>query len=184
MIIGSYVGVLVLGFSLINFLSAGFLIRFIRVKASGGSKILLKVRSATDHYFKVAQFSERTLRYTARGQKEKKLIPIPKENFLYRSMKVWCADVDEEKNCFITPEGKELETYDAEKYEQLVARALYKPTLMDKNEKIILILLIAIILGVVILFFFVKGIDEKVFAMQEQLAAIKDITSDSMGVLG
>lgn len=93
-------------------------------------------------------------------------------------------DVDEETNEIITPTGKKVDTYDAEKYEQLITRALYKPALMDKNEKIMLLMIAVCILGIIIIFFFVKGIDSRVFAMQEQLGALKDITTQSIQTIG
>jgi len=183
-IISSYVGIIVIGFALINFLSGGFLIKFIKVRASRGKLVLVKVRSITDHYYRTGLISEKSLRYTARGQSDRKIIPLPAGNILYRSMAVWCIDVDEESNDIINTSGESVQTYDAEKYEQLIIRALYKPALMDKNEKIMLILLIACVLGVVIVFFFVKGIDGHIAEIQEQLKLLKDISSGSIAVVG
>lgn len=184
MIVGSYVGIIVIGFALINFLSAGFLIKFIRVRASRGKLILIKVKSVTDQYFRTGLISEKMLRYKARGQKEQKLVPIPDEAVLYRAMNVWCMDVDEETNEIIMPSGERAETYDAEKYEQLVIRALYKPALMDKNEKIMLLMIGLCILGLIIVVFYVKSIDGNITMMQQQLAALKDISERSIAVVG
>lgn len=183
LIIGSYIGVIVIGFALMNFLSGGFLIKFLRVKASRGKLILIKVKSVTDHYYKAGLISEKSLKYKARGQKEKKNITIPDGEILYRSMGCWCVDVDEETNEVITVWGEKIDTYDAEKYEQLVIRALYTPALMDKNEKIMLLLLIACILGLAIVFFYVKSIDENLLLVTQRLANLNTIASSSVGVV-
>jgi hypothetical protein len=159
-------------------LIAGFLMKFIKVRASRGKLVLVKVKSSTDHYFRAGAISEKALKYKARGQKEKKTIPYTTdEGGLYRAMTVYCIDVDEDKNSIIKTDGKEIDTYDAEKYEQLITRALYKPVLMDKNDKIILLLIIVAILGILILFFFVKGIDDRTLLMAEQLTKLKEISS-------
>jgi len=184
MIIGSYLGVIIIGFALINFLTAGFLIKFIRVRASRGKLILIKVKSTTDQYYRTGMISERTLIYKARGQKENKRVSIPEGAGVYRAMNIWCMDCDEETNEIILPSGKKVDTYDAEKYEQLIIRALYKPALMDKNEKIILIMLAVVILGLGITFMYVKNVDDKVFFMLEQLRTIKDVATQSVGVVG
>jgi len=175
MIIGSYLGVVVIAFGLINFLSAGFLITFIRVRASRGKLILVKVRGMTDHYFRAGKISEKTLTYKARGQKEKKRIPLPVGIIFYRSLMVYCLDIDEDTNTIITPDGAEIDTYDAEKYEQLIIRALYTPALMDQNEKIILLMLGICILGLIIVFFFVKTVDGNVTQMMEQIKNLASI---------
>jgi len=184
LIVGSYLAIVVIGFFLMNFLSAGFFTRFIKVRASRGKLVMVKVRGVTDHYYRSGSVTEKTLIYTARGQKEKKRIPLPDKNVFYRSMMATFIDVDEDKNTIIMPEdGKEVSSYDAEKYEQLIQRALYKPALMDKNEKIMLLMLGAVILGVIIVFFYVKGIDGQLFAMQEQLNTIKEVASKSVAVV-
>jgi len=169
LIIGSYLAVFVIGFVLINFLSAGFLIKFLRVRASRGKLILIKVKSATDHYYRTGLITEKQLKYRARGQKEDKSISIPDGEILYRAMSCYCIDVDEETNAIITPKGEKIDTYDAEKYEQLIIRALYKPALMDKNEKIMLLLLIGCLVGLAIVFFFVKSIDENVMLLTQKV---------------
>jgi hypothetical protein len=185
MIVGSYIGVIAIGFALVNFLSGGFLIKFLKVRASRGKLIMIRVKSTPDSYYKTGQITERTLRYTARGQKETKPIIIPKDiTPIYRSMNVWCIDVDEETNAIIMPDGKTVDTYDAEKYEQLIMRALYKPALMDKNEKIMLLMIGACILGLVIVFFYVKQIDGNIFAMQQTIASLKEIATNSVAVVG
>ena len=184
MLIGaSYLGIILIGFALMNFLTGGFLITFLRVKASRGKKVLVKVKSVTDSYYKIGKVSEKTLTYRARDQKENKKIPVPDGEIFYRSMSVWGCDVDEENNSFITPKGEIVATYDAEKYDQLITRALYKPTLMDKNEKIMLLMIGAVILGIVITVFFVKGIDDNMISLLEQVARLNEISSSSVGVV-
>lgn len=183
MISVSYVAVIAIGFGVINWLSQGFLTKFVRVRASRGKLVLLKVVSSTDIYFRTGKISEKSLRYKARNQKEEKLVPVP-DNILYNSMGVWCLDIEEDSNAVINKKGEKIESYDAEKYEQLFIRALYKPALMDRNEKIILIMLAVAILGLFIVFFYVRQTDQNIFLMKEQLAALKQITSSSIAVVG
>ena len=184
MIIGSYVAIIVIAYAIINFLSAGFLGIFIKVRASRGKLVLVKVHSMTDQYYKAGSISERALSYKARGQKEKKRIPIPEGTGFYRALMVWCIDLDEETNAIIQPTGESIDTYDAEKYEQLITRALYKPALTNQNDKIVLILLGVLVLGVIILFFYSKNIDGRTVLILEQLKNLNSVAGSSIGVVG
>jgi len=184
MIVGSYVGIIVIGFALINFLSAGFLTRFIKVRGSRGKLVLVKVRGVTDHYFRTGKVTEKTLIYKARDQKELKRIAVPDQSVFYRALMVWNIDVDEESNEIISPKtGDPQNSYDAEKYDQLITRALYKPALMDKNEKILLLMIGACILGLIIVFFYVKSVDQNVYTLLEQMSKLNQVASNSVGVV-
>ena len=180
MVIGSYVAVLALSFLGINVLTLGFLSRFLKVRASMGRLVLVKVLSNTDRYYKVGKVSEGFLVYKARGVKEEKRLAVP-EGCIYRSMGVWCVDVDEETNELVVVRER-LSGFDAEKYEQLYLRALYKPSLMNRNEKIVFIMLGVLILGIIVLFFFVKGIDDRTLVIAEQLKSLVAVGS-STGVV-
>jgi len=179
MIGASYIAIILIGFALMNFLTGGFLIKFLRVKASNGKRVLVKVKGVTDHYYKTGKISEKALTYRARAQKEDKIITIPDGNVLYRSMKVWCIDVDEDTNQVILPSGELSDTYDAEKYDQLITRAMYKPSLMDKNEKIMLLMIGAVILGVVIIIFYTKTMDKNVTTLLTQVSELNKMVSTS-----
>jgi hypothetical protein len=182
----SYVAIIFLAIGIVQWLTAGFFFVFMKVRASQGRKVLVKVKSVTDWYFKAGLVSEGFLVYKARGQKEKKRIPLDKEQkIIFRSMSVWNLMIDEETNAFLTPDGlKAIDSFDAEKYEQLNIRALYKPALMDQNEKIMLGMIAVALLASVVSAFLVFKSGQKIDILQASVTALKDVASASVGIVG
>jgi hypothetical protein len=147
--ITSYLLVFLLGFFLLNFLTRGFILKFILVKASKGKKVLVAVYSRSHIYHKTGKFEEGTLIYKDLAKKTKRIPNVPKDS-VYIFMGVSCVDVDDEKNATIDRINfKAIEGYDAVKVDSLITRALMLPHIEDKKEFIIiLVLLILILFGV------------------------------------
>lgn len=150
----AYFVVLLLMFLILSLVQRGFFWKFMRVKTSFGRLILVKIRSAIRDYYKVGHIEEGFLVYKAKkGFKRLALNENSKKAF-YRSIGCIWVDVDEEKNAIVMPDYTTASGYDAEKFSDLYTRALYKPSIMESKEKLILLGLIIIIIALGVMIFF------------------------------
>jgi hypothetical protein len=154
-----YLGVFLLFLFFFNFLSKGYLISFIRVKAARGKKVLINVKATVGGFYSVIGklegeyviFHDRESK--ANKQKTPKRVPISNADFslVYGC---WCINIDEATSSVFKPTG-EIINVDVIKYNNLYERALYKPS-PEANEKILniimLIVCIITLLGMVVLF--------------------------------
>jgi len=139
----SYAMVILFGFLLMNFLSNGFLFTFLVVKASRGRKLMVKVRTPLEDYYKAGRILDNDLVFKDR-EKINRRITLPKEMpAIYRSMNLNFVDVDEETNTIVTKDYSIVSGHDAVKTDHLLTRALNQPVVDDKFQKIILIACIA-----------------------------------------
>jgi hypothetical protein len=146
--VGYFVATL-LGVFILNFLSSGFILTMLKVKASRGKKLLVRIRTPLNDYFKVGEVLEGNVIYKNR-KGDKITMKLPKyTNAIFRSWNMNCIDVDEEKNAIVCVDFNPITGYDAQRFDQLLTRALMKPQAMNKFQKIIVIL---IIFGVIVAF--------------------------------
>lgn len=150
-----YFGVILLAFLIINFLTAGFLKIFMQVKGSRGKKILTNIYAVNRNYARHGEVDNGFYIYKDAGGHEKRL-KIPHDiDVFYRFLNVTWVNVDEEKNVFISPDGREINGFDAEKYNNLYLRTLYRPAVLDPKQQLQFILVIVnsllliIILGII-----------------------------------
>lgn len=146
-----YFGVICLAFLVINFLTAGFLKVFMEVKGSRGKKIMTNIYAVNRNYSKSGIVDNGFYIYKDGNGHEKRLKIPTNINIFYRYLNITWVNVDEEKNVFITPDGKEVNGFDAEKYNNLYLRTLYRPAVMDQKAQLQFILTIFIAVGVVII---------------------------------
>ena len=139
-----YFTAMVMGYIVVNFLSNGFLGTFLRVKASRGKFVLVRIRSALTDFFKTGEIIDNNLIYKGRD-KEVKTLALPEDKpVIFRSMNVNAIDVDEAKNAIIAVDWSAITGFDAVKFDNLLTRALMQPEQQDKLLKIILILILVI----------------------------------------
>lgn len=136
---------------ILNFLTHGFFLKYLRVKGSRGKKILVEVETLTDRYMQVGYISEGFLiyrkRHAKRGDNARIVVP---QNSVIKKLGVYFINVDEEKNAVCKVDYTTAEGFDAEKVEMLYKRALYKPNLQQNLFLIILIIvLILALLGII-----------------------------------
>jgi hypothetical protein len=169
--IASYIMVLLIGYLLIQFLSSGFFSKFLKVKASRGKKVLVNVRTMTDHYFVAGWIEESFLVYKDR-QKELRRIQA-KHPQIYRAIGVNCINVSEDTNSVISPEGQEVSGFDAIKFENLYKRALMRPQIKDRKDQILMIVLVVLFL-VLLAFIAYKTvrIEKQILILAEQVAKL------------
>lgn len=137
-----YFGVVLLAFLIINFLQAGFLRTFMDVKGSRGKKIMTNIFAVNRNYCKSGIVDNGFYIYKDGNGHEKRMKIPQKFNVFYRFLNLTWVNVDEEKNVFILPDGREINGFDAEKYNNLYLRTLYRPAVMDQRQQIMFILTI------------------------------------------
>lgn len=148
-IVFSYLAVFVLCFLVVAFLLRGFFIPYLRVKGSRGKDILVKVKEPLGNYYRVGKVNESMLLYKDRAKNEKRISLDSKG--IYRSIGVTCVDVDPLTNAVV--DQQELWTgvpgFDADRFNSLYLRALYRPSILDQKTQAMLIIII--IIGVLML---------------------------------
>lgn len=143
-------------FALMQWLSHGFILKFLKVKGSREKKIMVKVRSKLGDYMAIGKVHEREVTYRKRYSKINSTLNMPMdedgriEKVFYRFLGIYWCDVDEEKNSFCTVAYNAVQGFDDERQEGLILRALFKPSPTGMREKIIMLLLMGIMLGVVV----------------------------------
>lgn len=171
LIVISYCLVILMGFGLLQFLTAGFLFTYLRVRASRGKKCLVMVRGVTTDFYRSGVIEEGFLVYK-RSRKVSKRMKCQKEA-VFRTMGINAVQVDDEMNAVVLPDFSAITGYDPVKYENLYIRALTAPELADNREKIILILLIVLVVAVIVLGFLVfktgVKVDELVAVLPSQV---------------
>ena len=75
------------------------------------------------------------------------------------------VDVDETMNAASKTDYTAVTGFDAEKFEDLFIRALFKPTLEENKDKLLLILLIIVIAGIVINAFLIFNVSQQLTGM-------------------
>lgn len=122
---------------IISYFQAGFFTKWFKTRAGRGKYVLIKVRSKLRDYFDTGIIDGEYLIY---GKKEKTKRLLVTDNSIYRSWGVACIDVDEATNEVCSINYLPSSAFDAEKFEGLYIRALYRPSLEENNmEKYILI---------------------------------------------
>ena len=142
----SYGIVLLIAIAALSMIQRGFFWKYIRVRLSFGKYLLVKVRSVNRDYFRVGRIDDGMLLF--KGQKDDKRLFI-QNTAIYKSMAVSWVDVDEITNGVREHDFSAVSGFDAEKYNSLYVRALYRPSVMDKKEALIILLIIVAIIAAV-----------------------------------
>lgn len=176
----SYLAILLGGFALLNWLSAGVLSKFLRVKASRGKYILCIIHTKLRSYVTKGWLEGEDLVYydnesKANKQKTPKRIFADRTCF-YRYMSVWACNVDEAKNNLIKPDGSIKPGFDAIRWNNLYLRALMKPSAEEKDK-----IFLWVILGVLVLIIILLVVClVKIGAVNNAIAGLNQIKAASV----
>ena len=157
-------GLLIMGIpiGLIAWFQAGFFTKWLKARAGRGKVILIKQRGKIrDHFLTGVIVGD----YLIFGKKDNMKRVLINNNAIYTAWGVPCVDMDEATNNLSTTDYDVAEGFDAEKYENLYIRSLYRPSLEDKTDKLLLILLIVVIMLVVVVGFLVWNVSQQVAAI-------------------
>ena len=139
---------------------AGFFTKWLKTRASRGKRILIKQRGKVRDHFDTGLIHGDFLIF---GKEEhKKRILIGKIN-IYSCWGVSVVDIDESSNNLATVDYTVSEGFDAEKYESLYTRTLYRPLLDEGGrDMLILVLIIVIIIAVAVVGFLTWTVGQQV----------------------
>lgn len=151
--------VMAIPIGLIAWFQAGFFLKWLKARASRGKSVLIKLRGKIRDHFETGQIKGDYLIFGKKEQKQRVLI---EKKAIYSAWGVSCVDMDEATNNLATTNYEVMPGFDAEKYENLYIRALFRPTLEEALDKRILILLIIIIVLIVVVGFLVWNVGEQV----------------------
>lgn len=149
-----YFVVLILAFFVIGFILRGFFWKFIRVRLSFGRFILCKLKAVNRDYYATGHIEENFLILTT--HKNTRRICIKDSSVFYKSIGVTWVDIDDQKNALVKPDFSTVDGFDPVKYNNLYKRTLYKPSIADNKEKMVIggIILIIILCGILAFFLY------------------------------
>jgi len=137
--VGTYLIVFFVTIILFNFLTKSFLFTYLIVKASRGNKLLIRVLSYTGFYYRAGKLDNGVLQFKNK-LKNIDTYKISKSD-IYQEMGVNIVYVDETTKKVLALDGSSEEGHDTEKFQSLLQRALYRPTLKDDFKNIAVLVL-------------------------------------------
>ena len=151
----------------VAYFQGGFFAKWLKVKTSRGKKVLIKLRRRLLDDYEVGVLDGDFIIYGKKENKKRLVIP---EDCIYRSFGVNVVDLHDGKQAIAKTDFEAVSGHDGERYESLYIRALYRPSLMENNQKILMILLIVVLCALGISLFFSWNITQ-------QLSAISNVGS-------
>ena len=145
----NYAIVLLLSIGFFSILLKGFFWKYLKVRTSFGSKVIVKIRSKLRDYYAIGWVEDGFLCCKIKKEKTKTTIrrKLPdKDKVFYRCLGVFWVDVDEDTNGICTVDYEGITGYDAENFNDLLERAIMKPNINNGFEKIVIGALVLIII--------------------------------------
>lgn len=162
---GVYFLVFIGSLVLYNFFTKGFLVTYLRVKASRGKKVLVRIFAVTGKYYVIGTIRGTALTFKDRYKVKKTYSNISK-NTVYDEMGIKIVDNDEVTGALIDQtDFNAVPGSDGEKTDNLITRALEKPVLQDKKEIIILALVVVCLIGIAGCIYMIYNLTETVNAL-------------------
>lgn len=174
-----YGAVILLCVGAINFFMGGVFISWFKVKTSRGKKILVRVRTVVQDYYKPGQIDKGFLIFKDREKEERRL--SVGEGMVYRGMGVNNIDVDDETNAVVKRDFQAVSGFDAVKYNYLYLRALFRPEQLQKELRIIIILLVVTLLAALAAAYFGVTVSDKLDALAGNIANVASAGSMATG---
>lgn len=167
---GSYAAIIIFSFIAMNFLTKGFILNYLLVKASQGKKVLIEIHSATDVYFKQGKWIDGVLEFKNRA-KEKKPLAIQEVSFrnaIFTSMGVPMVKVDEAGNKIMLKDLSVGEfAIDSGTLDTMLIRIKNRPVLKKKQEMLIIIVLVIVVLVALFTLFKVINIEKAITSIAQ-----------------
>ena len=156
-------GLIALFFVAMNFLTKGFFATYLRVKASQGRGVLVRVHSAVDLYYKYGKWEDGFLKFKNRG-KEQKSIKVEEASFkrlIHHSMGVALIEVEEEANKILTTDWEVVKfTVDTGRLNTTLIRIKNRPVPKSKQEQILILLAVLSFLAILFLAFKLNNLEQ------------------------
>lgn len=149
-ILGSYIVVIILLFIILNFLTKGYIVQYLKVKMSRGRLTLIKCNDVTDGYYKAGKIdNKRNLILKDRYNKIHTFANIQKTD-VNRELGINLIEVDLVKGLLINRDFSNATGYDLTMMDELVNRAIMLPKLKKDEiwENVQKMILILILIGI------------------------------------
>jgi len=175
-VVGSYLALILIVVSAINIASSKWLFVWLRVKTSGGRKLLVHVRTVTQDYFKAGTVDKGFLVFKDSNKEERRILLL--DDCIIKSGGVNNIYIDDTKSCVMKRNLEAVGGFDATKYNDLYLRALYKPQIYDNKEKILFAIVVVTLLAVLLVGYLVYANTGRVDALYEligRMGSIKEV---------
>lgn len=152
----------------IAYFQAGFFGAWMKTRAGRGKYVLIKMRSKLRDHFTTGEIVGE---FIVTGKKEKSrryLLQDKNGTSIYRAWGIACVDIDEASGAVCSVNYQAVSGFDAEKFEGLYIRALYRPDLEESKEKLILIAIAACIAIGLVGLFLTWNISQQIAALGAQ----------------
>ena len=166
------------GFILLsNILTKGFFWSYMSVKAGRGKKVLARIHSATDTYYKPALWKDGFLEIKTRGGVNLSL-PIASEDFkgfLKRTLGVSEVEISEEGKKLINADLETVQMVNLEpnRLNSLILAIKNRPREMSQKEKIMIFVGIATLLGIFYIAYSQYNMAETIATIQQVSGVIQ-----------
>jgi len=156
----SYTAVILLGFLIMQFLTNGFLLTFLKVKSSRGKKVLIWIHGVSDTYFQHGYFDEDLLVFKNRskdftGKKPLLRVKVPR-GCISRTLNVNFIQYDEETGGVINPitAFSGVSSNEPKVYDNLITRAI-EAGASELKENIVIVLIVMVLIALLVVGFLV-----------------------------
>lgn len=147
---GYYGLVMVITVGILSVMMRGFFWKYIKVRTSFGKYVMVKIRTKLRDYFVVGRMEEGFLIYKHKKEDYRLAINF-KESQFYKCVGVMWIDVDEDKSAVSLTDYSGVSSHDPRKWNEVFLRALFRPSISDNKQKIILIILIVLGIGMLVI---------------------------------
>ena len=132
---GSYLGAMLLGFFIFNYLSNGFIWKYLVVKGSRGSKVMVEFVSVQRSYWRTGFVAEGVL--TTKNSAKTVITQEVEPNDFRRLMAIDYIIIDEASNTILKADFTTKQRDNLNWFDNLLVRALEKPQIQNKISVIL-----------------------------------------------
>ena len=130
-----------------NFMSKGWFLTFLRARASLGKKTMVMCHSVTDTYFRLGYFQDGAFKYKDRDGKDKTYTNISRKDIVHFAG-VNAIQIDTVHHAILSLDGSTSPGNNPQTVSEFIKRIIMANKILDTKEKLIIVLLILILLGV------------------------------------
>lgn len=180
---GAYLTVIIIAVGIFAVFFKGIFGSYVKVRASFGRLVLIKLKAINTDHFTWGKIDGDGFLVWGKKYQEKRVKILDSSDF-YSLLGVKCIDIDEETNWVIKPTGDKVDGFDAQKYENLYVRALYKPNIQEGMEKIMIGIAVLTIILIVVCIFMVYKQGVTIQGLTSAIHQLQQVQQQSVNVIG
>lgn len=154
---GYYLISMSIGIFLISLIQRGIFWPLVKARLGFGRYVLVKLRQVHRDYLMTGEIEDGFLVFDKKENQRR--IALPDNSFFYKVSGLTFIDVEDESGSLCRPDYTTTSGFDPKKYNNLYIRTLYKPTVMENQDKIIMggIFLIIVLLAIAMFMIYQNG---------------------------